>query len=173
MRKIYLLLVIGIFAIGISGCSQKEYGMSNHENTKDLPIWTMNPKLDGYVVAVGSAQKNRANDLIFQQTEAMAEAMDRLAKQIQANIDGLLRQYKSTSGYNKGKTYNTSTDNITRITTNITLKDMEIKDLWITKEGTMYVMVGIKDSIVDEYYKNLFDSKNEYEEFLKWKASNQ
>ena len=146
-----------------------------NDEFKDAPKWVLMPVVEGSVSAVGSAAKNSANDISFQRNEAMADARDNIARQIELSVANMFKSFKASTGAGKDGTFDKSVESVSKQIANQTLRGTVQKDVWISRSGTMYVLVAIDTKAVisatNEGAKTSFKNDEAmYQKFLAQKA---
>jgi len=137
--RYFLIIFLSIFFVSCSSHNTYISSKLKNKELEDAPSWVFEPKIDGYLCAVGIATKNSANDFSFQRAEAIADARNNLAKKINIRVKGSYkRDITSSEGFTKKiTTYDEqSVDEM--------LKNSTIKKMWISRSGTIYVLVAIK-----------------------------
>jgi hypothetical protein len=171
-------LILGISVIGITGCSSAEPKVSVVNENSELynaPRWVMQPEVEGYVAAVGSASQNAGNDFGYQREEAMADARSNLAKQIALKVDAMFKTYKAATGSGKDATFDKSSSSVSKQIASQTIIGSRIKDTWISKSGSMYVLMVVDTenvaNMMEHAVKTSFkNNKAMYQQFLASKA---
>ena len=166
----------------MTGCSSKEAPAKTKveqqyvdPELQGAPKWVMMPFVEGAVAEVGSAPRNAGNDFSFQREEAMADARDNLAKQIAVKVNNMFKSYKSSTGSAGQATFDRSSERVSKQIASQTLKGTRVKDTWISRSGTFYVLMIIDtDSVakaMDQAVKTSFkNDKAMYQKFLASKA---
>lgn len=139
------------------------------------PKWVMMPFVEGTIAEVGSAGRNAGNDLSFQREEAMADARDNLAKQISVKVNNMFKSFKSVTGTGADATFDKSSERVSKQIASQTLSGTRVKDTWISRSGTLYVLMIVDtNSVTDMMEKATKTSfKNDkalYQKFLASKA---
>ena len=168
-------------AVIFGGCTSKgaQSMISSESNVndefRDAPKWVLMPIVEGSVCAVGSAAKNAGNDISFQKNEAMSDARDNIARQIEVSVANMFKSFKASTGAGKDGTFDKSVESVSKQIANQTLRGTLQKDIWISKSGTMYVLVAIDTKAVvaaaNEGAKTSFKNDEAmYQKFLAQKA---
>ena len=142
---------------------------------QDAPAWVLMPVVEGSVCAVGSAAKNAGNDISFQKNEAMSDARDNIARQIEVSVANMFKSFKASTGAGKDGTFDKSVESVSKQIASQTLRGTVQKSAWISKSGTMYVLVAIDTKAVvaaaNEGAKTSFKNDEAmYQKFLAQKA---
>jgi hypothetical protein len=186
MTKIILKsAAIGLFAATIfAGCAASNQAQTNNTNQsggyvdpelQGAPAWVMMPELEGAVAAVGSAPRNAGADYSFQRNEAMADARDQLARQLSIKVSNMFKSFKSSTGSGKDGTFDRSSESVSKQIASQTLQGSKMKNYWISRSGTMYVLVALDTGAVKEQMEKAVKTsfKNDramYQKFLASKA---
>jgi len=181
----FSLAVIG--SIIFSGCNKSQPAPSQVQKTvqpvvscsikgEDAPDWICMPHAEGSIVAVGIAKPNSADDLSMQRAEAMADARDALARQIETKVANMFKKYVATTGAGKAQTYEKATQNVSKQIAKQTLKGTKQLSFWQhPKTGEIFLLVGVQTKSVEEgmedAIKTTFKNDNAlYQEFKAQKA---
>jgi hypothetical protein len=172
------LLVVSMTSVVFTGCANDNANISTgyvDMELKDAPKWVMNPEVEGYIAELGSASRNAGNDFSFQRTEAMADARDNLTKQISIKVNNMFKSFKTATGSGKDSTFDKSSETVSKHIASQTLSGTKVKDTWISRSGTLYVLMVIDTKAVsdmmDKAIKTSFkNDKAMYQKFLASKA---
>lgn len=141
------------------------------------PTWVLMPMVEGTIAEVGSAKKNVAGDISFQRNEAMADARDNLAKLISTKVKNMFKSFKSATGTGETATFDKSVETVSKQIASQTLNGTEVKGTWISKTGTLYVLMAVNSDAVANMMEKTIKSnssfKNDralYQKFLASKA---
>ena len=182
MKKIILTTACALFAVTVAftGCGSKkqeqvEAATYVNPELQGAPKWVMMPFVEGSVSEVGSAPQNAGNDFSFQREEAMADARDNVAKQISVKVNNMFKSYKAATGSGKDSTFDRSSERVSKQIASQTLNGTIVKDTWISRSGTFYVLMAVETkSVSDMMEKSVKTSfKNDkamYQKFLAHKA---
>ena len=180
MKKIILksLLVISLISVMFTGCSNKKEMISKEYNDlelKDAPQWVLMPEVKGYIAEVGSAALNEAKDISFQREEAMAGARANMVKQIEIKVDTMFKSFKAATGSGKDSTFDKSSESVSKQLATRTLNGSIVKETWISRSGTMYVLMIVDTKSVSSQMETSIKTsfKNDkalYQKFLASKA---
>lgn len=178
MKRLLLSTAV-IGTLLFTGCSNKEMQTSGDvyvdPELQGAPSWVLMPVVEGTVSEVGSAKRNAASDIGFQRNEAMADARDNLARQIESKVSNMFKSYKATTGSGESGTFDASVENVSKQIASQTLRGTVVKNTWISKTGTLYVLMAIDtQTVADMMEKSIKTSfKNDkalYQKFLASKA---
>lgn len=146
MKKLFTAVSVLGLVLFFSGCSSKHQNVQIDDKSSvliDAPEWVGDPKLEGYIVEVGSANPNSKNDLSFQRAEAMADARDNLARLLKLQIKNSIQAYKEKNEEEELKEHHVlaSLQSI-----ELMVRQSSQQKLWISKTGQMFILVGIEKS---------------------------
>jgi hypothetical protein len=159
-KKLIISMCIAAVFIGCSSKNQttpqtKECVIENQE----APVWICVPQdTKDYIVAVGSAEKSL--DFSFQRKEALADARDALARRIEVKVKNIFKRFESVTGAKNNKTAEKVVENVSKQVANITLRNTKILATWQSKNGTLYVLVGVPKKNIEEEIKTSLSSKD-------------
>ena len=147
MKK--LLFVLITLSIFMSACSNKEVKEEKRELTpianktyKDYPDWVLQPDYENGVAAVGQAKIGSAG-LAFAKQEALAVARGELARIIEVQVDDMFKSYVNSVGLGGEDGVEKVSTSISKQVASVSLKGSEQKDLWISKDNEIFILVGI------------------------------
>jgi hypothetical protein len=170
-------LILSLCAAAIFiGCSSKNQTIPQTKEcvieNEEAPVWICAPKdTKEYITAVGSAEASPL-DFSSQRTEAMAAARDALARRISVKVKNIFKRYESTTGVKNNKTAEKVIENVSKQVANVTLRNSKILATWQSKNGTLYVLVGVPKKNLEEGIKSSLSSKDAlYQKYIankKW-----
>ena len=178
-KGIFKVLVVALSMGAIfTGCGPKEPEKGEIFKNPVLdgaPGWVLAPHLDDMISGVGSAGPNAGNDFNFQRTEAMAKARDSIARTIQTNVGNMIKSYKGVTGSGDSATFDKSAEDVSKQVAKQTLNGTVLKQTWINKLGTLFVLVGVDtksvSKMMEEAIKTSYKSdKALYQKFIAAKA---
>ena len=172
------LVTVGMASIVFTSCTTTQPKVSEKYidmELKDAPKWVMMPEVKGYIAELGSASKNAGNDFSFQREEAMADARDNLTKQISIKVNNMFKSFKSITGSGKDSTFDKSSEKVSKQIASQTLSGTKVKDTWISRSGTLYILMVIDTDIVSDMMEKAVktsfnNNKALYQKFLASKA---
>jgi len=111
------------------------------------PQWVCDggASMEGGVFAVGSAQKSPLG-ISFQRQEAMANARDALARQLEVKVKNMFKSYMSSTGVGNNQTAERVATSVSKQLSKQVLRGSKLLKTWMSKNGTMYVLVGMTDT---------------------------
>jgi len=146
------LLTSSILALGIAGFMVG----CNHQPSEDFqqckiqgakaPSWVCDggAMMEGGIFGIGSSEKTPLG-ISFQRTEAAASARDALARQIQIKVRNMFKQFQASTGIGDAQTADKATQNVSKQVARETLGGSKIMKVWMSPQGTMFVLVGMPD----------------------------
>ena len=172
------LVVVSVATVAFTGCANDTPKVSKvylNNELKDAPKWVMMPEVKGYVSELGIASQNAGNDFSFQREEAMADARDNLAKQISIKVNNMFKSFKAVTGSGADATFDKSSEKVSKQIASQTISGSKVKDTWISRSGTLYVLMAIDTKSVSDMMEKVVKTsfKNDkamYQKFLASKA---
>lgn len=154
---------------------QKQPDMYVNPELKGAPNWVLMPQIEGAIAELGTAPRNAANDIGFQREEAMANARDNLARQIETKVANMFKSFKATTGGGADATFDKSSESVSKQIANQSLSGTVVKSTWISSSGTLYILMAVSnDPVKQQMEKSIKTSyKNDqalYQKFLASKA---
>lgn len=147
MRKIGLVMVI--LSLFLVACKNKEVKEEKrklvpieNKSYKDYPNWVLQPDYANGIAAVGQAKIGAAG-LAFAKQEAMAIARGELARIIEVQVDDMFKSYVNSVGIAGQDGIEKVSTSISKQVASVSLSGSEQKDLWISKDNEIFVLVGI------------------------------
>lgn len=178
MKRLFLSTAI-VGTLLFTGCATKDAITGEQiyvdPELQGAPSWVLMPMVEGTVSEVGSAKRNAASDIGFQRNEAMADARDNLARQIESKVSNMFKSYKATTGSGESGTFDASVENVSKQIASQTLRGTVVKNTWISRTGTLYVLMAIDTqsvaNMMEKSIKTTFkNDKALYQKFLASKA---
>lgn len=141
MKRIGFLWLILIALLALGCTSTPKVAKENNDHPLNgAPQWVFNPEMDGMVSEIGSAPKS-VGGFQFQRTEALGNARDALARKLQVKVKNSLKNFSQQTGVGDNQTM----DKVVASTSNqlamMELSGVTQRDMWIDKEGAMYILV--------------------------------
>jgi len=179
-KSILSLAVIASFPFVLDSCGKKEepkQEISKVQNSKwaselaNAPEWVLNPQREGGLSAVGSAKIGPAG-IQFARTEALADARNELARQINVKVKNMVKNFTQVIGAGDQQTVDKVSVHVSKQVTAQTLNGSKQADMWISPSGTLYVLVVLDPASVQEAVKEatLTSFKNEKALWQKFQA---
>lgn len=147
MKKLGLILMI--LSLFLVSCKNKEVKEEKRELTpienktyKEYPNWVLQPDYENGISAVGQAKVGAAG-LAFAKQEAMAVARGELARIIQVQVDDMFKSYVNTVGLAGQDGIEKVSTSISKQVASVSMSGSVQKDLWISKDNEIFILVGI------------------------------
>lgn len=185
MKLIKTSLALVAAGLMLAACGGKSAPVAPKEDTfveyceyragERAPEWYCNPDMAGGIAAIGEAKMNAGNDSNFQRTEAMANARDALARQMEVKVDNMFKNFTQTTGAGDDSTYDKATSNVSRQVASETLKGSKQLKRWVAKDGTLVLLVGVPESteVIDNIRSSLKNEKALWQQFQAQKAQDE
>jgi hypothetical protein len=154
-------LLLGLL---VTGCGGNRHLAKEYKNPvfDGAPTWVFEPEYEGYLAEVGSAPPSPGG-FQFQRTEALANARDELARKIHLELESVLKQRAEQSDSGKRRRLQKVVASLSDQTVRLNLAGSVQKDLWIARDGTMFVLVALDREQVAEALREaeIFDPGEE------------
>jgi len=137
----------------LSGCSGKDSETESpivsapmqdpnacYESKVLAPNWICDPFIEGGLGAIGSAPKNPLGRG-FQQTEAMADARDSLARELGTKVKNMFKSFAQSTGVGEDQSIEKVATNVSKQIASQNLEGARQKGRWISPDGTLFVHV--------------------------------
>ena len=152
MKKIILPMIAGSIFV-FTGCMNAQPKPNFEQckiNGEEAPQWVCNggANMEGGIYGVGSAPKSPLG-ITFQRNEAMAQARDEIARQLQVKVKNMIKNYMSSTGIGDNQTAERVSTQVSKQLTSQVLQGSKLLKTWQGKDGTLYVLVGMNKSIKD------------------------
>jgi len=148
------LLAVVTSCFMIIGCSQDKVSVDTtyiSPKLKNAPKWVTLPQVDGFIAEIGSASQNAGDDFNFQREEAMSNARENLAKQIEIKVNTMFKSFNASTGSGKNTIFDKSIEQVSKQIASKTLFGSRVKDTWISKNGTLFVLMVIDTKVIEDY----------------------
>ncbi len=150
MKKILTSFILFIFGmLFLIGCGTSKNSSPNvvspiPSKFANAPVWVLDGggSIEGGLAAAGSAPIGKAG-LSFARSEALANARDELARQISIKVENLFKNFKQSTGIGNDETVERVVANVSKQITDITLSGSRQKDMWISPENDLFILVVI------------------------------
>jgi len=107
------------------------------------PKWVCNNVDNNTTIyASGSAEKSPLG-FHFEQTEAMANARDRLSRRLSLKVENMLKKYYSSTGTGKAQTGERVVTDVSKQLSKNTINGSKLITTWVSPKGTVFVLIGI------------------------------
>jgi len=104
------------------------------------PNWLCDPYIEGGLGAVGSAPKNPLGRG-FQQTEAMADGRDSLARELGTKVKNMFKSFAQSTGVGESQSVEKVATNVSKQISNQNIEGARQKNRWISPDGTLFIHV--------------------------------
>jgi hypothetical protein len=111
-----------------------------YEGGVQAPQWVCDPFVEGGMFAVGSAPANPLGKG-FQQTEAMANARDSLARELGTKVSNMFKQFAQSTGVGENQTVEKVATNVSKQIASQNIEGARQKNRWTSPDGTLYIHV--------------------------------
>jgi len=138
--------------------------------------WICNPQIDGGLSAVGVSKATMVDES-FMQTEAMADARDKIARQLETKVKNMFKKFTQVTGQGEDATVDKVATNVSKQVANQTLSGVRMYKSYQAPDGTLYVWAVLDKNGVEEFKKtaiekaksvasSMGDKKALYQQFL-------
>lgn len=187
MKKLILksFILLSTTSIVFTGCSTNQQilpketkkGYVNQE-LDGAPSWVKVPKVKGFVSEIGTSPKILGNNFGYQREEAIANARSNIVRQIGVKVNTMFQLFQGTTGSEKNATVDKSSQTVTNQIATAVLKGSIVKDLWISRSDTLYVLMIVDTNMIEDAMKKAIKTsyKNNdavYQRFLASQAQGQ
>jgi len=154
MRKLFIA-GLGVSIILFTGCGnnnpQPQQSFQCQIEGQNAPAWVCDggASMEGGIFAVGSAVGSAEKSplgISFQRQEAMANARDALAREIEVKVKNMFKSYMSSTGIGDNQTAERVATSVSKQLSKQVLRGSKLLKTWMSKNGTMYVLVGMTDT---------------------------
>ncbi len=173
MKKKLLSVALGsVIALTMAGCGgeqpkpkQEEPDFRCKQEGVLAPKWTCSPFADGSIAALGTAPKSKAG-YGFQYREALAQGRSNLAQQIETLVKDKVEQFTRSTGVGDNEVVDKVSTQVSKQVAKVTLKGSKPLETWQAPSGTLYILVAVPESSVNESAKNAVKSSFKNDEAL-------
>ncbi len=172
MKKMLVFIVMIMSCVLVfSGCGgSKGAKVDNQQMASEFanaPAWVLDGggSMEGGIAAVGSAAIGKAG-MQFARTEALANARDELARQINVKVKNMVKNFTQTTGIGDSETVDKVASQTSKQVANQTVNGSRQKDSWISPSSTLYILVAIDPSIAQNAVKNAVQTSMRNEQAL-------
>jgi hypothetical protein len=177
LRLSLMSLVASVVLTGCMGSKPDKAKVSDEEvvyvdkELEGAPKWVLVPEVPNMISEVGSAKRNAGGDLSFQRNEAMSDARDSLAKQVNVKVSNMFKSFKGSTGSGDSATFDKSVESVSKQISSEVLVGSVVKGTWVSKTGTLYVLLAVDPKSVVNQAKDVVKTsfKNDdamYQKFL-------
>lgn len=176
-RLVTLFLALLILMVAVGACHRGAKKIENEalkDEFKKAPTWVLSgDKDDDIFSAVGSARIGKGG-LQFARTEAIALGRTELARQVTVKVNSLVNSFVQQIGVGDDQSLDSFSKQVSKLVTDETLSGSRQKDIWISPESDVFVLMvldkkavraSLKHQIVSGYQQSsdnwqAFQNKN-------------
>ncbi|OQY10829.1 MAG: hypothetical protein B6I28_00115 [Fusobacteriia bacterium 4572_132] len=178
-KNVGVVVLGGILLSTLGGCGSApvQQNVVQEQPQSQYPSWVMNPAVEDGIAAVGSAKMGAAG-LSFARTEAMANARDELARQLEIKVNNMFKSYTSSVGVGGQDGVDKVATNVSKQVASKVLTNSKQIDMWISPEKEVYILVAIKKEdtvapIKETVNSTMQNDKALWQEFKSQKAQDE
>lgn len=151
-----IILISLISAMLLAGCASSRSGSTEASRMGDVPTWfLMPPSVEDAIYGVGSAKKQNPS---LARKAATARARDEIAQSVNVKVTNMLKDFMQESGVGENAQALEFTESVSKQVASVSLQGSSIKEAYIGKDGTFYVMVeyplkSLRQASLDEAKK--------------------
>jgi len=162
------LIVAGLIALSISGCSDKEpqakaveeFGCK--QESVLAPRWTCIPAVEGFYAGVGVAEKSAAGTAHMRKVALMNGRSD-LAQQIQTQVKDKMEGFTRATGNGSAETVDMVTTAVTKQVAKVDLQGSKAVDMWNAPSGAIYMLVTVPEASVNSEVKKAIGAPSSFQ----------
>lgn len=138
MKKVFLIYVITVLTL-FTACAGPGSGSTEERDSSDIPDWFMVvPTAEDTFYRAGQAKKQ--NPTLARQT-ATARARAEISQMINVKVSSMLKDFMQESGVGDNAQALEFTESVTKQVTDNVLKGSIVKETYVAKDGTIFVLV--------------------------------
>lgn len=165
IRFVYLLIMISSLML-LLGCTSKTTSKGEiklDQKLTNAPRWVFKPESDDGLASYGYSKITKAG-LNFARVEALSNARDELARILKVKVKNMVKNFTEASGIDDTEAIDRVSTQVSKQVANEILQGSKQKDMWISPENELFVLVTIDKSTVNQYVKNSVTTsfKNEH-----------
>ena len=168
MKKIMLIITLGLMMLSSIGCSSK--GSIKGTILEDAPTWVKQPYIKGYITGLGIASANKGDDLAFQRSEAMALARDDMARQIETKVGSFFDKFAESIGTGDKEVFLKDAKSKIHTIAKQKIRGARTRDTWIDKKERLYILMTLETNEVLKMLKQsssaFKDKEIEFQRYL-------
>lgn len=155
MKHLMGITLAAGLALVMTGCSQKAEIPAGQDpalvksKIEEAPEWVKNPSTLKQLVGIGSSRATRAG-INFQRQEALANARDDLARSLEVRVRNMFKNFTQGVGVDGYGGIDKVASDVSRQVSAQTLAGVVQKDMWIAKDGEMFVMIGFEPEMLQK-----------------------
>ncbi|MFB0516224.1 MAG: LPP20 family lipoprotein [Candidatus Neomarinimicrobiota bacterium] len=141
MKRTITLMMLGGLLLILAGCAGKmESGTTEARESRDMPAWLLEPPAaEGMIYGVGQAKKQNPS---LSKKVAAQRARDEIAAAVKIKVESLVKDFMQESGIGERAGALEFTQAVSKGVTDATLTGAMIKETYIAKDGTYFVLVA-------------------------------
>lgn len=140
MNRTIMLAALGGTLLVLAGCAGKMgSGTTEARESRDMPDWSLErPIAEGIIYGVGQARKQNPS---LAKTVAAQRAREEVAAAMKTKVESLVKDFMQESGVGERAEALEFTQAVSKGVTDATLTGAIIKETYIAKDGTYFVLV--------------------------------
>ena len=140
MNRTIMLAALGGTLLVLAGCAGKMVsGTTEARESRDMPDWSLErPIAEGIIYGVGQARKQNPS---LAKTVAAQRAREEVAAAVKTKVESLVKDFMQESGVGERAEALEFTQAVSKGVTDATLTGSMIKETFIAKDGTYFVLV--------------------------------
>ena len=140
MNRTIMLAALGGTLLVLAGCAGKMgSGTTEARESRDMPQWALErPAVEGIIYGVGQARKQNPS---LAKTVAAQRAREEVAAAVKIKVESLVKDFMQESGVGERAEALEFTQAVSKGVTDATLTGSMIKETFIAKDGTYFVLV--------------------------------
>lgn len=123
------------------------------QNRYIAPDWICNPYIDGGISAIGISKATMVDES-FMMTEAMADARDKIARQLETKVKNMFKKFTQVTGTGEDATVEKVATDVSKQVANQTLSGVKMHRSWQAPDGTLYVWAVLDPQGVQQFKEN-------------------
>jgi ribosomal protein S20 len=121
-----------------------------YEGGVEAPNWLCDPTIEGGMGAVGSAPKTPLGRG-FQQTEAMANARDQLAREMGTKVKNMFKSFAQSTGVGENQSIEKVATNVSKQVSKQNIVGAVQKNRWQSPDGTLFLHVALEKDAIQSF----------------------
>ena len=160
IKTISSLALAGLVAVAITGCGEKEPEVPKKSieiqgcmiDEGKAPQWACVPNYEGSYSSIGISMKSAAGDG-FMRKRALASGRDDLAQQIEIDVKNKMESFTRSTGTTDAESVDMVATAVSKQVSHQVLKGSNYVDYWKSPKGTIYLLVTMSKTTVNEEAK--------------------
>ena len=158
IKTISTIALAGLLAATITGCGEQpkpaeEASFACKQEGTLAPKWTCVPMVEGAYAGVGVAKKSAAG-MGHMRRVALANGRSDLAQQIKSQVKDKVETFTRTTGNGDAETVDQVTTAVSKQVAKVDLQGSKGVDAWTAPSGTLYMLVTVPSSSINEEVKD-------------------